>query len=223
MQICFVLSQGCNSHCSPLHLHILWPHRIWLQQVHAYYVEVVWSTLLQHKNGPLSNDSYFLYTYFHSWSKDADIFLSHSNCSHNITKHCSLFRFLKSKRVKFTFYIFSYLHLIQPTQKTVSGSPAYLILFCMFLCSWQGCQWRPVVSTQPAVNASDREIPTVAGVSCTTCEYYWSCYRCAHTPIQTYVHLCFSYSLSFFRHKNTFFTHSFTKLQTVLGVQCLDW
>ncbi|KAI9533613.1 hypothetical protein NQZ68_021148 [Dissostichus eleginoides] len=32
----------------------------------------------------------------------------------------------------------------------------------------QGCQWRPVVSTQHAVNVLDLETLTVAGVSCIT-------------------------------------------------------
>lgn len=36
------------------------------------------------------------------------------------------------------------------------------------LYSSQGCQWRCVASTQPAVSVWDQGIPTVAGVSCTT-------------------------------------------------------
>lgn len=41
--------------------------------------------------------------------------------------------------------------------------------FCYIgLCSCPGCQWRPVVSTQPAASVLVPEIPTVAGVSCTT-------------------------------------------------------
>lgn len=69
----------------------------------------------------------------------------------------------------------------------------------MFLCSCQGCRWRPVVSTQPAVNVSGQEILTAAGVSSTTCKLHLSCYTCAHTHTHTHLHfsLDFPFKQSF--------------------------
>lgn len=48
-------------------------------------------------------------------------------------------------------------------------------LCCLLSCP--GYQWRPVVSTQPAVNALAQEIPTVAGVCFTTCKCCCSTYN----------------------------------------------
>lgn len=150
-----------------MHLHLPWPYSRQILLI-ATAVSLIWRSCLWHHYPKIPAHCTFL---FDVWKCIITSLCQNPNtvflfCFGILYITFTSFRPSLCLVVMFSFWYFC---------SSSHYSCSHIAFCCMLMifvshCSCRGSQWRRVVSTQPAANVLDPEIPTVAGVFCTTCK-----------------------------------------------------